>query len=210
MMKLKYTIAAMAATTLAANAATTVVNTTHPTYSVQDRGDFSLTNTGQTFTATGLGADTNLQTVSFQAARDVLDVNASITVQIWTDTDGVHSTWDPGTMLGASTDSHKMDTALGIYDYSFSGVTLTEGTAYTLVYLSDDADTQNNIRFAVTRNANEASGSYKDGTLFSGGSAPFGDTWDSGFSVTTNTVPEPSSAALLGLGGLALILRRRK
>jgi len=30
----------------------------------------------------------------------------------------------------------------------------------------------------------------------------------SGFLITT--VPEPSSAALLGLGGLALILRRRK
>jgi len=29
-------------------------------------------------------------------------------------------------------------------------------------------------------------------------------------SLTINTVPEPSSAALLGLGGLALILRRRK
>lgn len=29
-------------------------------------------------------------------------------------------------------------------------------------------------------------------------------------SITGNTVPEPSSAALLGLGGLALILRRRK
>lgn len=29
-------------------------------------------------------------------------------------------------------------------------------------------------------------------------------------SFTTTTVPEPSSAALLGLGGLALILRRRK
>ena len=30
------------------------------------------------------------------------------------------------------------------------------------------------------------------------------------FSVAGTAVPEPSSAALLGLGGLALILRRRK
>ena len=28
--------------------------------------------------------------------------------------------------------------------------------------------------------------------------------------ITGNVVPEPSTAALLGLGGLALILRRRK
>jgi len=52
---------------------------------------------------------------------------------------------------------------------------------------------------------------YTDGDLTIGGdnSAAFADV----FQVSGNTlslVPEPSSTALLGLGGLALILRRRK
>jgi len=45
-----------------------------------------------------------------------------------------------------------------------------------------------------------------DGTLLTGG-----DRWGLGeVSFASEVVPEPSSAALLGLGGLALILRRRK
>ncbi|MGB0992820.1 MAG: PEP-CTERM sorting domain-containing protein [Akkermansiaceae bacterium] len=43
---------------------------------------------------------------------------------------------------------------------------------------------------------------FLDGAVGSGGSS-FDD-------VTVNSIPEPSSTALLGLGGLALILRRRK
>ncbi len=41
---------------------------------------------------------------------------------------------------------------------------------------------------------------------------PYGHGWVTvdNISVTQTSVPEPSSAALLGLGGLALILRRRK
>ncbi|MBT8045391.1 MAG: PEP-CTERM sorting domain-containing protein, partial [Verrucomicrobiae bacterium] len=34
--------------------------------------------------------------------------------------------------------------------------------------------------------------------------------WLSGYTVETVPVPEPSTSALLGLAGLALILRRRK
>ena len=33
---------------------------------------------------------------------------------------------------------------------------------------------------------------------------------DLDFSITVSSIPEPSTAALLGLGGLSLILRRRK
>lgn len=41
-------------------------------------------------------------------------------------------------------------------------------------------------------------------------SANWGETQDVTLDVTAAAVPEPSSAALLGLGGLALIMRRRK
>lgn len=51
------------------------------------------------------------------------------------------------------------------------------------------------------------------GNYFLGTTAIDSTVFDDNFQVTGNTlslVPEPSSAALLGLGGLALILRRRK
>lgn len=53
----------------------------------------------------------------------------------------------------------------------------------------------NNLQVLRDTNAG-ASGSYRP------------ESWS--FQVEVNVVPEPSSAALLGLGGLALILRRRK
>lgn len=59
-MKLKPIIVVLAATSLVANAATTVINTKKNNYFTSDRGRFSLTNTGQTFTTGSLGSDTTL------------------------------------------------------------------------------------------------------------------------------------------------------
>lgn len=48
--------------------------------------------------------------------------------------------------------------------------------------------------------------------IYNTNSASNGIGWTDGptLNVTTTTIPEPSSTALLGLGGLALILRRRR
>ena len=87
---------------------------------------------------------------------------------------------------------------------------MAENTVYTIAYVVIDATPgDSGMRVSVTRNANEPSGSYKDGTFFGNGLAPFGDAWDSGFSVTA--VPEPSAYALLGgLSALALVMVRRR
>lgn len=217
-MKLNYTLAVLAATTLASQAATTIIDTTTNSYSTEDRGRFALTNTGQTFTTGALGVDTNLSSIQLQQPRDYTTATAgnssgdNMTLQIWTDTDGDHSTWDPGVLLGTSSNAVVFDTALAISDFAFTGVTLADATVYTIAFVSDDASADTSLRIAVTKNAASpgASGSYKEGTLFDNANQPFSNGWDSGFSVNTDSVPEPSSTALLGLGGLALLLRRRK
>ena len=58
------------------------------------------------------------------------------------------------------------------------------------------------------------SGAELDGARFQNTLYDSSTTFDNGFNPTTETglvlVPEPSSTALLGLGGLALMLRRRR
>jgi len=81
------------------------------------------------------------------------------------------------------------DTALGTRSYDV-GIS-TDGISYTT---------------GTTTNFHGTSGTSKFGSLrFE--SAGGGATWDA---VSVTAVPEPSSAALLGLGGIALIMRRRK
>ena len=55
------------------------------------------------------------------------------------------------------------------------------------------------------------SGDYVEVIIYAGADNSYGGDQSFGnFTVNGTAVPEPSSAALLGLGGLALILRRRK
>lgn len=224
-MKIKFTLAAFAATALVASAATTVIDTTTNVYSTNDRGDFPLANTGQTFTTGSLGTDMFLSVIQLQESRDYPKTDAPenqigdvLTLEIWTDIDGDHATWDPGVKLGTSTNTATFGSTTPdsnpdpgvINNFLFSGVPLDDNTVYAIRYISNDASGDNLVRFAVTKNSASpgVGGTYKDGTLFADGATPFSNGWDSGFSV--QTVPEPSAAALLGLGGLALILRRRK
>ncbi|MFK7911041.1 MAG: PEP-CTERM sorting domain-containing protein [Akkermansiaceae bacterium] len=92
------------------------------------------------------------------------------------------------------------DSGVG-YSSSFKTITLKRDTA-TDYTLSIDATNFGSLTLANSTTAineirvfNETSGSGND-VLFD--------------NFTVTAVPEPSSAALLGLGGLALILRRRK
>jgi MYXO-CTERM domain-containing protein len=213
-MNLNSSIVLLVASTLVANAATVIDTTYSGSYSIEDRGSFSLTNTGQTFTTGSLGSETTLATIQLQQPRDYTGSSSgdNITVELWTDTDGNHTTWDPGTKLGSFTSSSAtFNSSLVISDFSFagSGITLSDTTVYAIRYLSDDASGDGLLRFAVTKDSASpgTSGTYKEGTLFSGSTIPFSNGWDSGFSVTT--VPEPS-AALLGGFGLLALLRRRK
>ena len=59
------------------------------------------------------------------------------------------------------------------------------------------------VSFVITYNGNDLTGAQNAGQGTN-------DGYSDNLNLTITTVPEPSSAALLGLGGLALILRRRK
>lgn len=70
----------------------------------------------------------------------------------------------------------------------------------------------NNATAAFTKTSNnDTIGSSLDVISFGGSAGEANRSFDGGIDEFTVTgIPEPSSAALLGLGGLALILRRRK
>ncbi len=214
-MKLKPIILVLAVTSFSANAATTVIDTTKNTYSISDRGNFSLADTGQTFTTGSLGSETTLTTIQLQQPQDFPTTSSgdNITLELWTDTDSNQATWDPGTKLGGFTTAAITFNSVGtVGDFSFagSGITLSDNTVYAIRYFSDNASGDTQMRLAVTKDsaAPGAGGTYKDGTFFSGGTTPFSNGWDSGFSVQTS-IPEPSAVLLGGLGLLGLLRRRR-
>ena len=101
---------------------------------------------------------------------------------------------------------------------------LTDGTTSTVLDAAFAFDSAFDL--AVTYDGTSAEASYNGGTGISvassgsggtdriifgqTGSSPMGSAAYSDVSFSTAAVPEPSSTALLGLGGLALIMRRRK
>ncbi len=97
---------------------------------------------------------------------------------------------------------------LADWEYSDYGTEVDSGTAanasggnvsfgdFTFAGAADDGDLTND--FIIM------------GVSYNGPTSNSDFTTTSGYTLTVNPVPEPSSAALLGLGGLALILRRRK
>jgi len=118
--------------------------------------------------------------------------------------------YDGATFIGTSTNSFNwstIDTEGATGEYTFaSGLVLDSSKLYTFRFSSTTSDGSLDIaaRVQVTQpNALE-------GTMLNTAGAPADTGFDPRLTVTAQAVPEPSSAALLGLGGLALILRRRK
>ena len=95
-----------------------------------------------------------------------------------------------------------------------SPVTLSANTEYAIDIIHD-----NTPSFWGWRTAGEIDSSYTGGSAyvsgFNGGTVPDDSnvafpTIDRVFHVNLAAIPEPSSTALLGLGGLALMLRRKR
>lgn len=114
------------------------------------------------------------------------------------------------------------------YDVKVSGVTLNAGTMYWLTVAPDMTGLGGvNLFLSTTGGANGVGGPLGDDNAFwdssfygqtwtnSGIATAFGDAnhtqkWDFSLGVNGSPVPEPATFAVLGLGALALIKRRRK
>ncbi len=101
------------------------------------------------------------------------------------------------------------------YGFSSNGTDLDLGTAFTLVEGTDIFSPVNGSVLGASSTATYAADGT-EGAIYLVMARTGGNTGRSVATVSytdlsfTAAIPEPSSAALLGLGGLALILRRRK
>jgi len=192
----RYSLALLVTTSLAANAA--VIYDTLP---ANNQANLAA-DAGQTFTTSVLGAENALSTIEIEGPQSGGLADA-ITIQLWTDLDGDHSTWGTGSLLATSDSQVLSDGAISTFTFQDQPI-LSDATPYAFVF-TDGSGTRVGARTGLTNAA-----AISDGTLFGGGTQQFGDAFDTAMRITTvNAVPEPSSALLAGLSALAL-LRRRK
>lgn len=133
--------------------------------------------------------------------------------------------WDPTPLAATITiDLETLSdvTALDVHTFAFSSFNLGAPTGVTISYSADNVTYGATSLFAFTDLGNGSQSHAADITtsatgvqyirLAFDGNTTAGDKWGlTELEVTSvAAVPEPSSTALLGLGGLALLLRRRK
>ncbi|WP_435893859.1 PEP-CTERM sorting domain-containing protein [Oceaniferula spumae] len=219
---MKYTIAVLAVTTIAANAATVTINHGDPNSGLHTNHAGPIY--GQTITShadalrlddvtfqvrDGNGGQSATGTLAFLHVYDSVTFNTST---------GAITAF--GNLIGVSDNSvnNSVDaTDLGALTWNFTNTAVTGSTQYFFL-MSTNTDAGNTADLTPFTNAAtglelEAPGGYADGTaLVANNVHNTGLGWDLNFEANFNTeaVPEPSSAALIGLGGLALIFRRRK
>lgn len=202
---MKFTLVALVALSVGVNAATII----SLDGSANDRTTTSGLS-GQTFLFSG--TDVVLDSISIQGPSDSASSN-SFSLEIWTNSGGTNG-FTLGSYVGTSTNANALSVNGASQMWNFTGVTLIDTQSYAFLYTDGTGNGADgigaNVQTRVGFNRiNSTTSSYTEGEAIHNGGL-FGGNWDVAATVNTSAVPEPSSTALLGLGGLALILRRRK
>ena len=183
--------------------------------SIPTGGTGEATNLGQSITTGALGLDNVLDNIQLEASAATGDADATFTatLNIYKSTDGLTTTWDAGALLATSDSASLSPTNNATFNFSgLDRITLDDSSVY-LIHIVRTGGGSTRIAFSNTATGDAATGNSFNNVTGATGSLLGGGNINHDFGVAINTVsavPEPSSTALLGLGGLALILRRRK
>ena len=204
-MRTKYTLAALAAMTLAANAATTAVNVNAANNFGNGYFGFAVNLSSSVVTVTP-SVPTNFDIASIElTGRPASGTYSSMKIAVYT----YVGDSDIGDFVGLS-DAQTLGNATSA-TFNFSGVSVVSANTYQYLFvnaatvnadLDDDAlasyqarSVSSSLSMSPNGSVPAGSGTYKNNAI---------NSWEGSFlpEFTFTAVPEPSSAALLGLGGL--------
>ena len=162
---------------------------------------------GFTFTTGVLGTENLLSTIEVTAPDGA--GTQSLTLQFFLDADQDSNTWNPTVTVLATSDAQIFsDTTSATTTWTFTDLpTLADNTVYGVRYGNAAGTAASTSHRYVGVGTNTAASITETGGHIFDNSAP---VFTRGAPIKVTTVPEPSSTALLGLGGLALIARRRR
>lgn len=214
MKRITNTLTALAGTITAASAATTLSTGDISNPTGTDRGNWhyqsaSLNDGGFFSSGDALDATVALQSVSFVRYGGGGTTAGSLFLAVLTDAT------DLGSVVASSQAGIDVAAAAqgDIMTWNFNSESLSSSTQYFYAFYTD---TSGNGSIGAGDTAAVARIWDSKETTITGElrNAPSGGISTSGeaayISISVDAVPEPSTTALLGLGGLALILRRRK
>lgn len=220
-MKKLLPLAILAAGTLSSGAA--IIVTSYGTVSGADDANQAGPMFGQSITAT-VGADTPVidipatvyvQELSFQRTSSTTGIGTSTAAYIHIyDAFAVDGSANPssiGNLIGVSSSTIDLanSSANQTLTWTFNNVAISSAQQYFYVLATNTSAATVGNSSNLTTSAFE----LNTGNPYTGGQAyrANGTTsdWDMEFRLVTNTIPEPSTALLGGLGALALLRRRR-